>query len=250
MTHVASEPDNDYRLDVEGGGKLHYKDYLSFTHPFEMRGNTFVIERSTDPYERDQVNSYLATERRVRRLSPKERADSFVGSEFTLDDFEGFSGRVLDYEWTFHGEKPLLYVADVRGAHAVFFGPGSRVPHDRWQLRSCFVIEQRPLLQDHTHARSLLFVDTESFAIGLKLVFDRDDQLLKVMFPSYRWPLGDGDPASAEPKETVNAFMSNLAINVQTDAAGIVWSVGTEYPDVRPSHVRRLFSVSNLNAGR
>ena len=70
----------------------------------------FVIERSVVPFVEDQVNSYLPTERRVRRLSAKERADSWVGSEMTFDDFEGFSrpestffrphfGVTLDASW-------------------------------------------------------------------------------------------------------------------------------------------------------
>ncbi len=250
LSHLAVEAENDHQLDVEGAGSLHYKDYLSFTHPFEVRGNTFVIERSLDPLERDQVNSYLATERRVRRLSPKERADRFVGSEFTLDDFEGFSGRVLDYEWVYHGERDLLYVADVRGDHAVFFGPSSHVPWDRWQLRRCFVVEQRPHLSEHTYGRTLLFVDVETSIIAMKLMFDQRDQLLKVLYPLYRWPLRPEQVATAAPRETVPLFQANVAINVQTGASGVVWSVGTEIPDVKPSEVRRLFSVTNLSSGR
>ncbi len=250
MSRLAVEADNDYQLDVDGGGKLHYKDYLTFTDPFEVRGNTFVIERSLDPRERDQVNSYLATERRVRRLSPKERADSFVGSEFTLDDFEGFSGRVLDYEWSFHGRKDLLHVADTRGERAVFFGPTSAIPWDQWQLRPCYVVEQRPLLAEHNYGRSLLFFDTERFTIALKLVFDHDDALLKVIYPLYQWPLEAGQTASAAPRETVPLFKANVAINVQTGIASMVWTDHIDIPDVKASHVRRLFSVTNLNAGR
>ena len=53
-----------------------------------------MVERSLDPTEEDQVSSYLPRERRVRRLSAEERADKFMGSNFTLDDFEAFSGRV------------------------------------------------------------------------------------------------------------------------------------------------------------
>ena len=34
------------------------------------------------------------------RFSAKERADSFMGSNATLDDIEGFSGRVLDHSWS------------------------------------------------------------------------------------------------------------------------------------------------------
>ena len=249
MTHVASEPDNDYKLNVDGAGTLLHKDYISFTDPFEMRGNTFVVERPVDPGERDQVNSYLATERRVRRLSPKERADSFVGSEFTLDDFEGFSGRVLDYAWSYHGEKDILSVADVKESVPTFVGPNSRIPLDQWQLRRAYVVEQRPTLAEHAYKRALLFVDAERSTIAYKLIFDQNDRLLKIIYPLYQWPLEDGELATAAPRETVSLWMGNIAINVQTDATSLVWG-DVEIPDVKPAQVRRIFSISNLNAGR
>ena len=159
------------------------------------------------------------------------------------------SGRVLDYEWSYRGEKDLLHAADVRGETAVFFGPGSHVPWDRWQLRRCFVVEQRPHLAEHRYGRSLVFVDAENSTIALKLIFDRSDDLLKVLYPLYQWPVVQGSLANAEPRETVLRFMANVAINVQTGASSMVWTDSIEIPDVKASHVRRLFSISNLNAG-
>ena len=35
----------------------------------------------------------------------KERADSFMGTDLTLDDSQGFSGRILDYTWNYLGRK-------------------------------------------------------------------------------------------------------------------------------------------------
>ncbi len=70
--------------------------------------------------QQDQVNSYLPTERRVRRLSSRERADSWLGSEMTLDDFAGFSGRVLDYERSLLGEKSILAIADLKKVRRMF----------------------------------------------------------------------------------------------------------------------------------
>ena len=65
-----------------------------------------------DPHADDQVNTYLPTERRVRRFSAKERADSFMGSNVTLDDFEGFSGE-YQITWSFIGSRKILAVSNM-----------------------------------------------------------------------------------------------------------------------------------------
>ena len=63
-------------------GAVEYMEYLS---PFNVKGTKFVVERMIDPYEEDLVNTYLPTERRVRRFSAKERADHIMGMNGTFD---------------------------------------------------------------------------------------------------------------------------------------------------------------------
>ena len=69
---------------------MYWKESYEFIEPFDVAGSKFVVERSLDPEVGDQVFSYIAGERRVRRLSAKERADSFMGTDLTLDDSPGF----------------------------------------------------------------------------------------------------------------------------------------------------------------
>ncbi|NNL84999.1 MAG: DUF1329 domain-containing protein, partial [Myxococcales bacterium] len=187
LNHLAHRAEHGHAHELDQADRLHYMDYLAYLHPFEMRGSAMIIERSLDPQREDQVNAYLPAERKVRRLSAKERADSFQGSEFTLDDFEGFNGRVLAYDWIYHGRKSLLYVADTTTGPIVFFGPNSRVPRSRWQLRPCYVVEQRPRVADHPYGRKILFVDTETYNIPLALNFDHDNRLWRVMYGVYEW---------------------------------------------------------------
>jgi len=250
LNHLAQRAEDNFALDVDQADRLQYMDYIGYVHPFEMRGSTVVIERSLDPHEEDQVNAYLPTERRVRRLSSKERADSFQGSEFTIDDFEGFSGRVLDYDWIYHGEKSVLHVADARSEPLVFFGPNSRVPRNRWQLRRCYVIEQHPHYEEHPYGRKLIFIDTETYNIPFTLIFDREDRLWKIIYSIYEWPHEGPAPADAAPSETVPRWRSGVSINVQNGIATHVWSDETTVPDVKAAAVERLFSISNLTGGR
>ena len=250
LSHLATLPNNDYTLPVSDAKTHYYKEFMEFTDPFDMRGSMFVIERSLDPYERDQVNSYLPTERRIRRLSPKERADRFLGSEFTLDDFEGFSGRVLDYDWTFLGEKTILQVSDAKNPLPKMSGPGSRIPNDRWELRPTWVIEQRPHLEGHPYGRKILFVDKQTYNAGMAVIFDRDDRLLKILNVMFYWPYEGPAPAGAPPEKTVTHWFCSTIINMQSGISTVTWAEETDVPKVTASTVRRLFSVSSLTGGR
>ena len=102
LNHLSMLGDKNYRMKG-ADSKVHFKELMGFLAPHNVAGTKFVIERKLDPRADDLVNIYSPTERRVRRLSAKERADSFMGTDFTLDDVEGFSGRTLDYKWSFLG---------------------------------------------------------------------------------------------------------------------------------------------------
>jgi len=248
LSHVPMLADQDYRLDVSGGGELLYKDYLEFTAPFDLAGTRMVIERSLDPHELDQVNSYLPSERRVRRLSSRERADSWLGSEMTLDDFEGFSGRVLDYKWALLGEKSILAVADLKQDTVNYFGRLSNMPKDRWQLRDCYVLESTPLWTGHPYAYRILFVDKKTFNVRLSLVANREGRLWKIIFSIYDWI----DPTGVPPElhETVSSWKGTTATDLINDRSTVARALETSHPNMPLAKVRRMFSASTLSGGR
>ncbi len=248
LSHIPMLAEQDYHLAVSGGGELLYKDYLEFTAPFDLAGTRMVIERSLDPHEGDQVNSYLPTERRVRRLSSRERADSWLGSEMTLDDFEGFSGRVLDYKWTLLGEKSILAGADVEHEVLNYYGPKSNLPNDRWQLRDCYVLESIPLWEGHPYAFRILFVDKQNSQVRLSMIGDREGRLWKIVFSVYGWT----DPAGEEPElhETVSSWRGSIALDLVNERSTVSHALKTDHPVMPLAKVRRMFSASNLTGGR
>jgi len=247
LSHVASLADQGYALKVRDAEKQHFKDWMEFSEPFDMRGIAFVFERFRDPREPDQVNSYLPTERRVRRLSAKERADSFAGSEMTMDDFEGFSGRILDYEWKYVGEKGVMAVHDSKHDHSQFYGPQSDVAWDRYQLRRCHVVESKPVYEGHPYGRKLTFYDAQTNNVVSVIAFDRDDRLLKHFYTIYHF---NGGSPSGDAGDTVVQWRSTVAQNFQSQRSTVNWGLEVENPEMKASQVRRLFSVSNLTGGR
>ncbi len=248
FSNLVTDPQTNHQLDTEGGGELLYKEFVEMTSPFDLAGMKFVIERTVDPYIEDQVNSYLPTERRVRRLSAKERADSWIGSEMTLDDFEGFSGLVLDNEWRYLGRKVVLRIPNSKNEISQYHGRLSTIPLDRWQLRKCFVVEAKPLWEGHPFGRRILFVDEETYSIAMSLIFDRSDRLFKVV--SIVYGRGDGNGKN-ELSDTVPNFRTTIAMNLRENIASFGGVTGaTGYPRLKPSAVRKLFSVSSLTSGR
>jgi hypothetical protein len=240
----------DYRVDIPDSDRILFKDYIEFLEPFNVKGTKFIVERSLDPYEDDQVNSYLPTERRVRRLSAKERADSFMGSDSTLDDFDGFSGRVMDYKWTYLGKRRVLDVIDSKHDATRNFGPYSRVPHDRWQVRDCHVVELHSVWDGHPYRSRVMFIDDETYHVAVTLVFNRDNVLWKIMDPIYKAP-PHSDGAGDSMGNSVYVFLGHNIIDRLGNTATIVRArTETTHPTMTPAKIKRIFSVSSLTSGQ
>lgn len=250
LNKLAWLPEQDYQFDVPDADTRLFKDYIEFLDPFDVKGTSFVVERHLDPHADDQVNIYSPTERRVRRFSAKERADSFMGSEGTLDDFEGFSGRVLDYTWRYIGRRKVLYVADSKHGLAQASGPHSRLPDDRWQVRDCYVVEVKSIWDGHPYGSRVLFVDTQTSGVALSLVFDHDGMLWKTLQTVYRGPAPQ-DAADAPLETSVPSWKGQFNIDRKTGNATVVQALTeTLHPAMKPSQIKRVFSVSNLSSGR
>lgn len=248
LSKLSQLPDSDYRMAVDDSDELLFKEYIEMLAPHDIAGLKMVIERPLRQADGDQVNSYLPAERRVRRLSAKERADSWVGTHWTLDDFEGFSGMVMDNTWRFIGEKVVPSVANSRNPIAHYHGPSSTVPLDRWQLRRCWVVESVPRWEGHPYGRRLMFVDQETYNIPLVLVFDRDNQLMKHFTMVYEHSPVDAELPLAE---STPRWRSSIVVSMKDGTANIAQGTKTtEFVEVEPSFVRKLFSVSSLTSGR
>ena len=248
LSGLSTENNNDYRLPVDGSDKYLFKEYIEMLSPYDVAGMKFVLERPIEQKEGDQVNSYLPTERRVRRLSAKERADSYIGTNWTFDDFEGWSGMVIDNDWKLVGKKVVPHVLNSENEVPRFFGPMSIIPRDRWQLRSCYVVEAVPKWDGHPYGRRLIFVDEENFLIPMTLVFNREGQLWKIFITTYQ---KDADVLEPTVMESIPRWRGSVAINLLDGSANVSPAIGpTNFPKVKASTVRKIFSISNLTGGR
>lgn len=250
LNKLAMLADQNYQVGVPDSDTRFFKDYIEFVEPFNIKGTKFVVERMLDPTEDDQVNTYLPTERRVRRVSAQERADSFMGSTATMDDFEGFSGRVLDYRWNYLGTKDLLYTADIEHDVAPMIGPFSRFPDERWQIRKCHVVEVVSTWEGHPYRSRVLFIDAQTSGVALSLVFNHDNELWKTLLTMYRAPTyaGEGERAL---ETSVQSWRGQVNIDRVAGTTTVVRALTpTEHPTMSKSKIKRIFSVSSLTSGQ
>jgi hypothetical protein len=75
--------------------------------PYDIRGTNILLWR----YRNDRLDStfaYVPAIRRVRRMSPANRSDSFLGSDFCVDDAWGYGGKIATFNWKLIEKKDQL----------------------------------------------------------------------------------------------------------------------------------------------
>jgi hypothetical protein len=75
--------------------------------PYDIKGTNILLWR----YRNDKLDStfaYVPAIRRVRRMSPANRSDSFLGSDFCVDDAWGYGGKIQTFNWKLIEKKDQL----------------------------------------------------------------------------------------------------------------------------------------------
>ena len=247
-SHLAQLANGTHLLPFDGAGEFEYKDYVEFLEPYDVRGARFLVYRYDDPRKQDDAWSFLPQLRKVRRLSLTERDDSVAGTEMTLDDFTGFSGRVLDHQWKFLGWKTILHVMNSRHPYARFYGPNGWLPNDRWELRPCAVVEQTPR-GERAYGSKLYFWDAQTYETALVLVFDRQGKLWKVIDLLHGWSEDPAQPAVDRGKH-VPRNIGFTIVDVQQEQATIFSAYEIVYPQVTASEVSERYDINKLSEGK
>ena len=157
---------------------------------------------------------------------------------------------MLDYKWRFLGERELLTVSNSIHDTPKTFGPYSRVPHEGWQLRTCYVLELESILDDHPYKKRFLFIDKETYSVTTSLIFNRENQFWKVLYNVYKWR-GRLDGVTQDIRRSVPYPQYSGFIDLLANTATIVHTYsGLDYPVMSPKKVKRKYSVSKLGEGR
>jgi hypothetical protein len=80
---------------------------ISVKAPYDLAGTAQLMWRYLSA-KADMNFAYVPAIRRVRRMSPANRSDGFVGSDFAVDDILAYDGKIPLFEWELVEKKEAL----------------------------------------------------------------------------------------------------------------------------------------------
>ncbi|UCG73953.1 MAG: DUF1329 domain-containing protein [Chromatiales bacterium] len=180
----------DPKPDIEPNpGGIFRSIYGTVLEPFDLANTQLLIQRYEDDLQRDDAWLYLGFQRRVRRLASGQITDAFLGTDAMIEDFEGYNGRVSDYEWTYIGTRNVLMPfiesrdeatldtepeRDPDGFRFIAMGgQGNCFPQSPWRLRTTHVVEGRPKDPSHPLSKRVLFFDSQTGTAPIIHVYDK-----------------------------------------------------------------------------
>lgn len=170
--------------------------YNYFREPFDLKNTQTLIYQYADGRLRDDAWLYLGFQRRVRRLATGQVTDSYLGTDFMIEDFGGYNARVDEYKWAFKGEAVVLLPffrhdelelasdlpPDKDGYQFIaFHGKSDCFPKFTYQLRKAYVVEGTPVEPSHPISRRELWLDAQTAMPTRVTNFDRSGSLWKVL---------------------------------------------------------------------
>ncbi len=178
--------------------------------PFDIAGTNILLMRYLDK-KADTTLAYVPAIRRVRRMSPANRSDSFIGSDCCVDDAWCFDGKVSGFSWKLlRKQESLLPFLDTKvlpleknGGHGWVTGKNIKqirygYEEEGWQgspwmatnliwvKRPTYVIEMKPKDPYYNYGTQYVWIDAEvNWMIVWKIIYDRADKYWKVVWYSY-----------------------------------------------------------------
>jgi hypothetical protein len=164
--------------------------------PFDIKGTNILNWRYRDDRQ-DSTFGYVPAIRRVRRMSPANRSDSFIGSDACIDDAWTFDGKVITMDWKFAGKRDgLVAFLDPEPARFEIDENGSWVTSKQvkdpvygyqkegwqgapwmptnlvWVKRPMYVIELKPKDPYYNYGPQEFWVDAENQILTVRKVIN------------------------------------------------------------------------------
>jgi hypothetical protein len=246
------------------------------TTPADLNGTASLVWRFRGPDKEDEAWTYVPALRRVRKISPTNRSDGFLGSDLSQDDGAFFDGKPEAFEWKLVGEREGYVLADPaslagrvvrtalpKGGYQEEWPAAQPVvgyQDKSWTgvawapiapvlvRRKLWVVEARPRDPYYLFHRIEIALDQETFQGVWSRKFDGQGALLRsLQFLVYATqPTPDGEPMPASSMGYIGA------VNVKNNRATVT---GTSPPGAS-RHLRRvplesnLFALDRLGAGK
>ncbi|MCB1905878.1 MAG: outer membrane lipoprotein-sorting protein [Rhodocyclaceae bacterium] len=138
------------------------KTVAVFDQPADLAGSAVLTH--SHALSADDQWLYLPAVRRVKRISSRNKAASFMGSEFAFEDLSAWEVRKYSYRY---------------------------LREEAFDGADCFVVENTPAYEDSGYSKQIEWVDRTIYQPRKLEYYDRQGRLLKTMvFKGYRQYLG------------------------------------------------------------
>lgn len=163
---------------VKGGEDgLSYKDVIVVTYPTQVKGLAILTWTYEDPDKDQQTWLYLPSLKKVRKISASQDDDSFMGSDFTVQEVS--TREFKDETYKLIGEKNF---------------PGYKFEHTgevKFKGSPCIVIEATSAKPRWYYDKRIVWMDKETGGNIFEEYYDRNGKLFKTIFRG--WVLWDVD---------------------------------------------------------
>lgn len=151
-----------------------YKDLIVITAPEYTKGVAILTWAYTDINKQNDVWLWLPSLKKIRKVSQAEEDDSFLGTEFSVEDI---STRRYGYEtYKLIGE-------------GVFSGYKSKVDNKTYGAGIvCYRVEARPKKKNWYYQKRIVWVDKKTGAAIFDEYYDKKDRKFKVIFRDFAYP--------------------------------------------------------------
>ena len=234
-------------LPIPNAQDFQHKEITIFFEPFDIRGTAFIVYRYLDPHRSDDGWAYVPTLRRVRRISAEVKSDSLLGTDLTIEDYYGFNGRDLDWDWKFLGWKDVLGVYDPGYDYMHTYGINGTVPNDpQWSVKRVAVVLRTPKWSRHPYSAAINFLEPETWLGPYHVVFDRKNKLWKVC--EWTWKYSENFKQFAEINHGIQSYTwEGLSmVDVQNARATIIRGYGDGFPNYPMNEVQGVYDINHL----
>lgn len=149
-----------------------YKDLVMFTGPTAVKGLAVLTWSYMDPERVQNQWLWLPSLKKVRKISAADSDDSFMGSDFTIEEITTRKFEDETYE--------LLREEAFKGYQAEF---NNQVYH---QGTNCFVIEAKPKISPWYYSKRIVWVDKKTGGDIYHEIYDPKGKLYKTIFKDYK----------------------------------------------------------------
>jgi len=162
------------RIILHGKRGFDYKDVIIITYPEYTKGLAVLTWAYLDVKKQNDIWLWLPSWKKIRKVSQAEEDDSFMGSEFTVEEI---TTRRYGYEtYKFIGED-------------IF--PGYRSGFDNktyLQGLPCYKVEAYPKKKNWYYAKRIIWLDKKTAVAVYEEYYDKVGRKYKEIFRDYFYP--------------------------------------------------------------